>query len=169
MHRNLVLILCISCSISAAPVDLPTAIAAVKTAGAPLVAAAEEKLRAASTEPLPDEPLAQFKAIATRFPEITTDSEGIPIRFTNPAADVKKSDSALFPLTGSIDFTELAPTFIDGKEIHIALRLEFQWDGKKWNFAKLSNRENRRDLTDMHGGKSLLEHGLLKSFLAPFR
>lgn len=127
-------------------------------------AIAEDAAPAATT---PAAAVATFQGIAKKFPSVSTYGDGSDYQLQDPKVDVKRSDSLINPLTGTIECSVI--TKVTGVRVKMPMRFEFTWDGKKWTFSRLINLQNKRDFTELSAGHDMLTHGNLKTFLAPYR
>jgi hypothetical protein len=113
--------------------------------------------------PADSDPVATFKALAAKLPKTSDYSKGGAYSIQEPVVDVKKSDSLIHPLTGTIDCSVVTPN-----DTRLPMRFEFAWSGTAWTFTKLINRQNKREFTDLPGGRAILESEQVRAFLAPY-
>jgi hypothetical protein len=103
-----------------------------------------------------------FKELVTRFPTRSIGAEGTKeaydIVITDVTFDVKKTDSLMNPVVGTINFTtsdihEYSPgyqiTGIAEKRYSVtnSMQMVFHWQGDHWKFERIWNRENGVDFT----------------------
>ena len=82
-----------------------------------------------------------------------------------------KTDSLVNPIIGYLDFKTNETVVILGNEspINMNFRFVFHWETDRWVFARIINRENGKDFTNLDGGIDIIDAGPMKQFLAPFR
>jgi hypothetical protein len=118
-----------------------------------------------------------FKELVTRFPKrsIFKSTKTTAYDIENVTFDVKKTDSLMNPVIGTINFTAkipyptgskaqmhgVAPTYF----AYIQMQMEFHWQGDHWTFARLLYRENSHDITHTGMGEDILGAGAMSDFL----
>lgn len=103
-----------------------------------------------------NDPAVAMEKLAKDFPRRTTGNDGGVMGLSDVSFDVKKTDSLVNPLVGSILFYN-----------SIDYRMVFQWKSGKWIFSRLfaSYRGNENDITDSSGGRELLSGAPMRAFL----
>ena len=128
-------------------------------------------------KPLPNpskggDPIETFKALSATLPKASSrKSDAEEYRIADVAFDVKKTDSLVNPIIGYLDFTIHETVVLFGKEHPTSMdfRFVFHWETDRWVFARILNRKNGKDFTNLGGGIEIIDAGPMKQFLAPFR
>lgn len=115
---------------------------------------------AAREEKKSDDPIQSMAELRSQFPnqinvKSAEDFQGIAdVRY-----DVKKTDSLVNPLLGSIRFHHCG----------IDLELVFHWKENHWVFTQIVCLENGRDFTDLPGGREIIDSPEMRPLMARCR
>lgn len=117
-----------------------------------------EPAQAKASNASPD-PVEALRDLAKDFPTHYHVPPNTDIGVGNVGFDVKKTDSLVNPLTGSIHSCECGIDF----------RYDFHWKENRWLFVRLVCLENGMDHTNTDGGRERLNSPEFKAFLARCR
>lgn len=103
-----------------------------------------------------NDPTAAMEKLAKVFPRQTTGNDGGAMGLSDVSFDVKKTDSLVNPIVGTIHFYNA-----------IDYRMAFQWKSGKWVFTRLiaSYNGSENDVTDGPGGREILGSAPMRAFL----
>jgi hypothetical protein len=111
----------------------------------------------ATVEP---DPVKSFEKLVTRFPTGSIGKSGETVyHLVDVTFDVKKTDSLINPIIGTINFTSTTDHF------PLNMQMVFHWQGDHWKFEQLVNREDGSDLTHAGLGEELFGTGRMSDFL----
>ncbi len=103
-----------------------------------------------------NDPTAAMEKLVRSFPRQTTSNNGEAMGLSDVSFDVRKTDSLVNPIVGTIHFYNT-----------IDYRMDFHWKSGKWVFTRLiaSYNGSENDITNGSGGRELLGSAPMRAFL----
>lgn len=105
------------------------------------------------------DPVKAMETLVREFPRRYRTPKGSTIGIGNVAFNVKKTDSLVTPIVGTVDSSEAACDF----------EYVFHWRQNRWVFSRLICLDNGMDHTNTSGGNERWESPEFRVFLAKYR